>query len=95
MKRSEKSLSSKKIFCTFLQISCYNYKLKLLKALELPKLLNKSNLKGSGASGKQNTVCGDNPGQNVSDKLVLCEIVPYGKGSVFIFQGFFANSIKF
>ena len=84
MKRSEKSLSSKKKFCTFLQISCYNFKLKLLKALELPKLLM------SGASRKQNTVCGDNPGQNISDKLVLCGIVPYGKGSVFIFQGFFA-----
>ena len=88
---SEKSLSSKKIFCTFLQISCYNFKLKLLKALELPKLLNKSNLKGAGASGEQSTVCGDSPGQNISDKLVLCEIVPYGKGSIFIFLGFFAS----
>ena len=49
-------------------------------------------MKGFGASQKQNTVCGDNLGQNIVDKLqFLCEIAPYGKSSVSIFQEIFAG----
>ena len=47
------------------------------------------------ASLKQNTVCGDNLGPNTSDKLwFLCEIGPYGKSSISIFQELFASIDK-
>ena len=36
-----------------------------------------------------------NPGQNISDKLYFfCEIAPYGKSSIFVFQEFFASIDK-
>ena len=36
-----------------------------------------------------------NPGQNISKKLsFFCEIAPYGKGSISIFQEFFASIDK-
>ena len=41
----------------------------MLKALQLPKLTNKSTLKGSGASEKQKIVSIDNHEQNIWDKL--------------------------
>ena len=38
MKRSQKQLSSNENFSTFLQLSCFKFKLKLCEALELQKL---------------------------------------------------------
>ena len=36
-----------------------------------------------------------NPGQNISDKLYFfCEIAPYGKSSISIFQEFFTSIEK-
>ena len=46
VQKSESSYQVRPIFVTFLQIKCSNFRLKLLKALALPKLLNKSSLKG-------------------------------------------------
>ena len=37
----------------------------MLNALELPKLTNELNLKGSGASQKQRTVSRDNHGEDI------------------------------
>ena len=46
-------------------------------------------------SYKENTVCEDNPGQNISDKLqFFCEIKPYEKSSISIFEEFFASIDK-
>ena len=64
----------------------------MLNALHLPKLGNKSSLKGSGLSYKQNTVYRDNLGQNIGGKIYCwCEIVLYRKSSISIFQHFFAS----
>ena len=43
----------------------------------------------------KNTVCGDNPGQNILDELQLfCEIAPYEKCSISIFQEYFTSIDK-
>ena len=65
MRRSEKKLPRKTNFSTFLEISCSNFRLKLLKALELLKLLKKLSLKRPGASWKRKTVRRDNHEQNL------------------------------
>ena len=57
----------------------------MLKASELPKLSNNSNLKRSRTIQKQNTVSRDNHEQNIS-----CKTVHYGKSSISIFEKFFA-----
>ena len=51
-------------------MSCSNFQVKtVLKALELPKLSNKSSLEGPAASYKQKAVSRDNHKQKVWDKL--------------------------
>ena len=46
------------------------------------------------AFSKQCKAC-YNPGQNISDKLqFFCEIAPYGKSSISVFQEFFASIDK-
>ena len=57
MKRSEKKLPRKTNFSTFLEISCSNFRLKLLKALEVLKLPD--------ARWKRKTVRRDNHEQNL------------------------------
>ena len=43
----------------------------------------------------KNTVCRDNPGQNILDELQLfCEIAPYEKSSISVFQESFASIDK-
>ena len=62
-------------------------------ALDLQKLSNKSNLKRSRASLKQETAR-DNHSQNIWDKLYFsCEIVHYGKSSISVFQEIFTSFI--
>ena len=53
-------------------------------------------MKGCGGElEKKNTVCGNNPGQNISDKLqFFSEIAPYEKSSFSIFQKFFTSIDK-
>ena len=65
----------------------------MLNALDLLKLGNKSSLKGSGLSWRQNTVSRDNLGQNIGGKInCWCEIVLYRKSSISIFEHFFAST---
>ena len=63
-------------------------------ALDLQKLSNKSNLKRSRASLKQETVYRDNHSQNIWDKLYFsCEIAHYGKSLISVFQEIFTSFI--
>ena len=57
-----------------------------LKTLELPKLSNKSTLKGPGATQQQKSDCKDIHGQNISDKLLFSYERPHsGTCSISIF----------
>ena len=67
----------------------------MLKALKLPNLSNKSNLKWPGGGQKQKTVCRDDNGQNISGKFCFsCEIAEYGKSSISLLQQFYASIDK-
>ena len=63
------------------------------KALELSKLSNKSNLKGSGASFEaRNCFERQSFTKYLRQTLVLCEIAHYGKSSVSVFQKIFTST---
>ena len=67
MKRSEKQLSSKANFCTFLQLNCFNFGLEHCKR-SYRKVLKKLSFKGCGASYSQR---GGFQGESVTGYLGL------------------------
>ena len=72
----------------FLQISGSELSLKLV--------VKKKIRKGLGQVRSKILFAEKNPGKNISDKLYfLCEIAPYGKSSISIFQECFASVEKF
>ena len=71
-KRSKKILSCKTNFSTFLQLSCSNYRLKLIKDLRVAKIIKQINFEvawGKLEAKKQKTVSKDNHGENIWEKL--------------------------
>ena len=92
MKRSEKQLPSKANFSTFLQLNYSNFR---LKPYEKPKLSKKLNLKGSGASWKPKNVSRDNHSHHKVFETNSCEIEPYEKSLISVFQESFANTFHF
>ena len=65
------------------------------KDLELQKLPSKLSMKWSRASYQQKYFSRDNHSKNIWDKLwILCEIAPYGKSSISIFQEFLTSIEK-
>ena len=91
MKRSEKQLPSKANFSTFLQLNYSNFR---LKPYEKPKLSKKLNLKGSGASWKPKNVSRDNHSHHKVFETNSCEIEPYEKSLISVFQESFASINK-